>query len=283
MAVLRPPAARRRSAGVGLVGAGGARSVLPPVFAVATGAVVGAVQEGRRRPGHSSRSAWCYRVAGVGPLHQAVGENLGNRMSAWLYDELTDRVLLAAGHRPPRGPDADRRLRCPRVRQRSPPAANGGEPAVHRHGPGGPRHRGGVGRGAVGVRRWAPLCWAARGARPTGCCAKARSGRTATPTRCARPASRPSTPTGWRSTHHRQRRCGCSGWPTGSSTASRPGGAGSSAAGRHPAARAVDGAVRGDGVGGQRRGLRRARPRVSDGSVSLDREAVFAQVAVGTS
>ena len=33
----------------------------------------------------------------VAPVHQAVGENLGNRVSAWLYDDLTDSVVAPPG------------------------------------------------------------------------------------------------------------------------------------------------------------------------------------------
>ena len=51
------------------------------------------------------------------------------------------------------------------------------------------------------------------GAAPTGCCARAGSGRTATPTRSTWPGSERRTPTTSRSSPRRPRRCGCSGWP----------------------------------------------------------------------
>jgi ATP-binding cassette subfamily B protein len=74
------------------------RSVLPAVFAVTTGAVVGAVQTG---VGLTSALTWMGVVFVLlqvsAPLHQTVGENLGNRLSAWLYDKLTDAVRLPAG------------------------------------------------------------------------------------------------------------------------------------------------------------------------------------------
>src|SRR6478672_10213161 len=75
-----------------------ARSVLPAVFAVTTGAVVGAVQSGA---GLTAALSWMGVVFVLlqvsAPLHQTVGENLGNRVSAWLYDKLTDAVRLPPG------------------------------------------------------------------------------------------------------------------------------------------------------------------------------------------
>ena len=66
------------------------RSLLPALFAVAMGLLVGAVEAG-------GDLAW--PLAGVGtvfvllqvlpPLHLAAGQNLGSSAAAWLYDELT--------------------------------------------------------------------------------------------------------------------------------------------------------------------------------------------------
>ena len=66
------------------------RSLLPALFAVAMGLLVGAVESG-------GDLAW--PLAGVGtvfvllqvlpPLHLAAGQNLGSSAAAWLYDELT--------------------------------------------------------------------------------------------------------------------------------------------------------------------------------------------------
>ena len=66
------------------------RSLLPALFAVAMGLLVGAVEAG-------GDLAW--PLAGVGtvfvllqvlpPLHLAAGQNLGSAAAAWLYDELT--------------------------------------------------------------------------------------------------------------------------------------------------------------------------------------------------
>ena len=66
------------------------RGVLPALFAIAMGALVGAVQDGRSLAGPLTLVG----VAFVGlqvlaPIHQAVSANLGSRVAAWLYDRLT--------------------------------------------------------------------------------------------------------------------------------------------------------------------------------------------------
>jgi len=66
------------------------RGVLPALFAIAMGVLVGAVQQG-------SSLAVPLALVGVvfillqvlAPLHQAVSANLGDRTAAWLYDRLT--------------------------------------------------------------------------------------------------------------------------------------------------------------------------------------------------
>jgi ABC-type multidrug transport system fused ATPase/permease subunit len=66
------------------------RGLLPAVFAIAMGVLVGAVQ-------HSQPLALPIAFMGtifvllqvLSPLHQAMGANLGHRTAAWLYDELT--------------------------------------------------------------------------------------------------------------------------------------------------------------------------------------------------
>jgi ATP-binding cassette, subfamily B, bacterial len=73
------------------------RGVLPAVFAVATGALVGAVQGGRDLAGPLAAVGVVFVLLQVlVPIHQAVGTNLGDRTAAWLYDRLTE-----AGVRPP--------------------------------------------------------------------------------------------------------------------------------------------------------------------------------------
>ena len=74
------------------------RAVLPSLFAIATGALVGAVGSGR---------SLTVPLAGVGvsfvllqtlsPLHAAVSANLGSRTSAWLYDRLTHACVTPPG------------------------------------------------------------------------------------------------------------------------------------------------------------------------------------------
>jgi len=66
------------------------RGLLPALFAIAMGVLVGAVQ-------HAASLAMPLAVAGtvfvllqvLSPLHRAIGENLGSRTAAWLYDKLT--------------------------------------------------------------------------------------------------------------------------------------------------------------------------------------------------
>ena len=75
------------------------RGVLPAVFAIAMGVLVGAVQRRRR--------ASPLPLAFVGvvfvllqvltPIHQAVSANLGDRTAAWLYDRLTEACVRPPG------------------------------------------------------------------------------------------------------------------------------------------------------------------------------------------
>jgi ABC-type multidrug transport system fused ATPase/permease subunit len=74
------------------------RGVLPAVFAVATGALVGAVQRG------TSLSALLAITGAVfillqmlAPIHQAISANLGDRTAAWLYDRLTEACVGPPG------------------------------------------------------------------------------------------------------------------------------------------------------------------------------------------
>jgi ATP-binding cassette, subfamily B, bacterial len=74
------------------------RGLLPALFALAMGALVGAAER------HDPLAA---RLAIVGvvfvllqvltPIHQAVGANLGSRTSAWLYDRLTAACVTPPG------------------------------------------------------------------------------------------------------------------------------------------------------------------------------------------
>jgi len=74
------------------------RGVLPVVFAVAMGVLIGAVQ------GHHSLGGPLALVGVVfvllqmlAPVHQAVSANLGSRVAAWLYDRLTEACIRPPG------------------------------------------------------------------------------------------------------------------------------------------------------------------------------------------
>ena len=75
-----------------------ARGVLPAVFAIATGALVGAVADGRPLTGPLVVIGVSFVLLQVmSPLHAAVSANLGSRTSAWLYDRLTDACVTPPG------------------------------------------------------------------------------------------------------------------------------------------------------------------------------------------
>jgi ATP-binding cassette subfamily B protein len=74
------------------------RATLPALLAVATGAVVGAVEDGRALTASLTALGVVFVLTQVvTPLHQTVGENLGLRVSAWLYDRLTAACVHPAG------------------------------------------------------------------------------------------------------------------------------------------------------------------------------------------
>ncbi|HEX8803107.1 MAG TPA: ABC transporter ATP-binding protein [Acidimicrobiales bacterium] len=67
------------------------RGVLPAVFALAMGALVGAVQSGDDLAGPLALVGVAFVLLQVlAPVHQAVGANLGDRTSAWLHDRLAE-------------------------------------------------------------------------------------------------------------------------------------------------------------------------------------------------
>jgi ATP-binding cassette subfamily B protein len=74
------------------------RGVLPAVFAIAMGALVGAVQRGDRLTGPLALAGVVFMLLQVlSPLHQAIGANLGDRVAAWLYDRLTEACVHPPG------------------------------------------------------------------------------------------------------------------------------------------------------------------------------------------
>jgi ATP-binding cassette subfamily B protein len=74
------------------------RGVLPALFAIAMGVLVGAVQ-------HGNSLVWPLVGTGaifvllqvLSPIHQAVSSNLGDRTAAWLYDRLTEACVRPPG------------------------------------------------------------------------------------------------------------------------------------------------------------------------------------------
>ena len=74
------------------------RGVLPGIFAIAMGAVVGAVQGGRSLEGPFAVVGVVFVLLQVlAPIHQALGANLGDRTAAWLHDRLTEACVRPSG------------------------------------------------------------------------------------------------------------------------------------------------------------------------------------------
>ncbi len=74
------------------------RGVLPAVFAIAMGFVVGSVQRGDSLIGPLLFAGVVFVLLQVlAPIHQAVGANLGDRTAAWLYDRLTEACVRPPG------------------------------------------------------------------------------------------------------------------------------------------------------------------------------------------
>src|SRR5712664_352638 len=74
------------------------RGLLPALFAIAVGTLVGAVQRGDPLAAPLSGVGVVFVLLQVlSPLHQAIGANLGSRTAAWLYDELTTACVRPPG------------------------------------------------------------------------------------------------------------------------------------------------------------------------------------------
>jgi ATP-binding cassette subfamily B protein len=74
------------------------RGVLPAVFAVSMGVLVGAVQRGDSLAGPLTFAGGVFILLQVlTPIHQATGANLGDRTAAWLYDRLTEACVRPPG------------------------------------------------------------------------------------------------------------------------------------------------------------------------------------------
>ena len=76
------------------------RGVLPALFAIGMGSLVGAVQHGQPLAVALAAVAGIFVLLQVlSPLHQVRGANLGSRTGGWLYDELTRTCVRPPGMR----------------------------------------------------------------------------------------------------------------------------------------------------------------------------------------
>ena len=74
------------------------RGLLPAIFAIAMGGLVGAIQQGGSLAASLTLVAVVFVLLQVlSPLHHAVGANLGSRTAAWLYDQLTRACVRPPG------------------------------------------------------------------------------------------------------------------------------------------------------------------------------------------
>ncbi len=74
------------------------RGVLPAIFALAMGALVGAVERGDGLAGPLALVGAVFVLLQVlSPLHRAISANLGDRTAAWLYDRLTEACVRPPG------------------------------------------------------------------------------------------------------------------------------------------------------------------------------------------
>jgi ABC-type multidrug transport system fused ATPase/permease subunit len=74
------------------------RGILPAAFAVAMGALVGAVQRGSSLVIPLAYVSLIFVLLQVlSPIHHALSANLGDRAAAWLYDQLTEACVRPPG------------------------------------------------------------------------------------------------------------------------------------------------------------------------------------------
>jgi ABC-type multidrug transport system fused ATPase/permease subunit len=74
------------------------RGLVPALFAIAMGTLVGAVQRGDPLAAPLAFVGVVFVLLQVlSPLHQALGANLGSRTAAWLYDQLTSACVRPPG------------------------------------------------------------------------------------------------------------------------------------------------------------------------------------------
>src|SRR5919198_2842007 len=76
----------------------GLRGVLPAVFAIPMGVLVGAVQRGDDLAAPLALAGGVFVLLQVlTPIHTAIAANLGDRTAAWLYDRLTEACVRPPG------------------------------------------------------------------------------------------------------------------------------------------------------------------------------------------
>ncbi len=74
------------------------RGVLPALFAIAMGMLVGAIERGGDLAAPLLWMGVVFVLLQIlTPLHQALGANLGERTAAWLYDQLTHACVQPPG------------------------------------------------------------------------------------------------------------------------------------------------------------------------------------------
>jgi ABC-type multidrug transport system fused ATPase/permease subunit len=74
------------------------RGLLPATFAIASGVLVGAVQQGHPLAAPLAFAGVVFVLLSVmNPLHYAISSNLGDRTAAWLYDRLTEACVRPPG------------------------------------------------------------------------------------------------------------------------------------------------------------------------------------------
>jgi len=74
------------------------RGVLPALFAIATGVLIGAVQSGRDLAGPLALTGAVFVASQVlSPIHTAISANLGDRTAAWLNDRLATACVAPPG------------------------------------------------------------------------------------------------------------------------------------------------------------------------------------------
>ena len=74
------------------------RGVLPAAFAVAMGLLVSTVKASHPLAGQLALVGTIFVLLQViSPIHQVIGNNLGDRTAAWLYDRLTEACVRPPG------------------------------------------------------------------------------------------------------------------------------------------------------------------------------------------